>query len=252
MELEQEPPSFWRAKKENLKPLEEYSPNKTSVQAEKKSDFPEIAKKTERLPMGRISSLKIDDKQFQIQTEVHTGENPSITTLIICEGQILKKIERKWTPLFDQDDKVSKEQDKINEHHDTIVSSLNKLWPLTSKAHNLTVDLLLKTVKLVANFARRAVGRNICLHYLIDSKASLNKKFPELAAFSIDEEGKISLAPFDASKDQNIKSGVYQWLSLFTEKCNSLSPLFNTKEIRELTRPLELQLEWIDFYPSEK
>ncbi len=250
LEIVQEPPSFWRANKSNLEPLQDFSSKLPSPFSKEAANSSTTVTESKRLPMGRISSLKLEERQFQIQTEVHTGNNPSITTLVICEGQIIKKIERKWEPQSNASDIVTKEQDMINEHHDTIVISIQKFWPLISNRHELVEDLLLKVVKLISSFGRRVVGRNICLYYLKLAQAYSQKKYPDLSAFIIDENGKISLAPFKDSKEPNIANGVFLWLNTFVNKCYQLSPLVKVKELRELTKPFEFQLEWIGFFPS--
>jgi CheY-like chemotaxis protein len=249
LEIIQEAPSFWRANKSNLEPLQDFSSKLSSPFSEEENNSSTAVTESKRLPMGRISSLKLGGRQFQIQTEVHTGNNPSITTLIICEGQILKKIERKWKPKSNDTENVTIEQDLINEHHDTIVISLQKLWPLISNRHELTEDLLLKVVKLISSFGRRVVGRNICLYYLKTAQTHLKEKYPDLSAFVISEDGKISLAHFADEKEKPMLKGVYLWLNTFINKCYQLSPLVKAKEIRELIKPLEFQLDWIDFFP---
>jgi DNA-binding response OmpR family regulator len=249
LEIVQEALSFWRANKSSLEPLQDFSSKLSSSFSDEENNSSTAVTESKRLPMGRISSLKLEERQFQIQTEVHTGNNPSITTLIICEGQILKKIERKWKPQSNDAENVTMEQDMINEHHDTIVISLQKLWPLISNRHELTEDLLLKVVKLISSFGRRAVGRNICFYYLKTAQAYLKEDYPDLSAFTINEDGKISLAHFDDAKEQHMVKGVYHWLNTFINKCYQLLPLVKAKEIRELTKPFEFRLDWIDFYP---
>jgi len=251
LQIEQEPPAFWRAKKSNLESKMESSLKQIPHPSEELPPSNEDVKESNRLPMGRISSLNINGRQFQIQTEVHTGAKPLITTLIICEGQILKKIGRKWTPLTSQVDKVTKEQDKINEHHDTIVTSIRKLLPITSEPAEFAAEVLLNAVKMLANLGQQAVGRNICFYYLKRTHSSLLKKYPGLSSFFIDEEGEVSLMTFDKSQMEAIKSGAYQWFSALGKKFSPLSPLFKAKSLRDLTKSLEFQLDWIDFYLPE-
>ncbi len=49
--------------------------------------------RSENLPMGRLSEVRLGNISFQIQTEVTLYPNPIILTLIILGGEIKQKIE---------------------------------------------------------------------------------------------------------------------------------------------------------------
>ena len=81
---------------------------------------------TNYVPAGKTSIIKRGNLSYQLQTEYAYRPYPRITTTILNEGQVLKKIERKLDNAIESIEEQNRVQDIIQSQHNEVFRLLRK------------------------------------------------------------------------------------------------------------------------------
>jgi len=204
------------------------------------------------IPLGDLSQVEYEGEVFQVQTEFIPEETPTLTTLILRGGEVVKKIKRQWelgTIDFEEEKKLVRQQ------HSQVVSRLQQggvsaLEPSMLEPRN-NYRLLLKAVELIYSYMRQRLGSFISTTYLLYLKELLTAKYPYLAELGF-TGNKVVLSGLAASRPELIEvEGVSLWLLMFVKKCTSLAQGLNIPPLEELTSSLRPQLQSIGFYSNK-
>jgi len=205
------------------------------------------------VPFGDLSQVEYEWEVFQVQTEFIPGETPTLTTLILKRGEVVKKIKRQWEPgIID----IAEEKEMVRQQHSQVVSRLQQggISALETLMRELELRgdyrLLLRAVELVYSYMRRRLGSFISTTYLLYLKKLLTDKYPYLDEFGF-AGNRVVLSGLAASRPELIEvEGVSRWLSWFVKKCASIAQGMVIPTLEELTTPLRPQLQKIGFYSS--
>ncbi len=224
---------------------QEWATEKVSSSAEEPSSGPLI-------PLGELSQVEYEGELFQVQTEFIPGEAPTLITLVLRGGEVVRKIKRQWEA--DSID-IGKEKELVRQQHSHIVSQLQQGGASAIEISKLELKrsgdyrLLLKTVELVYSRVRQKLGSFVSTTYLLHLKELLTDKYPYLDELAIAGE-RIVLDGLAARRPELIEvEGVSRWLDGFVKKCTSVAPGIVIPTLEELTSTLWEQLQKIGFYP---
>jgi CheY-like chemotaxis protein len=201
--------------------------------------------------LGRLSSLDISGKNFQIQTELYTSGDPRITTLVIRDGQIYRKIEKLW--LKAEESELSEKIEKVNHQHQQVVTTLNEVLPLILAKRDITVPLLIQAIVMVKARFEEEMGSFITLYYLNKTRKQLSANYPFLSKVILSDKEKPSI-PRDLLQENRGKliEGIARWLFDTFTQLKSYSSILSDTAFRQLTGPLEYKLDWIGFFDQIK
>ena len=203
------------------------------------------------IPLGDLSQVEYEGEVFQVQTEFIPEETPTLTTLILRGGEVVKKIKRQWKPgTID----FEEEKELVRQQHSQVVRRLQQggvsaLEPSMLEPKN-NYRILLKAVELIYSYMRQRLGSFISTTYLLYLKELLTDKHPYLAELGF-TDNRVILRGLAASRPELIEvEGVSLWLQMFVKKCTSLAQGLNIPPLEELTSSLRPQLQSIGFYSA--
>ncbi|MCD6452321.1 MAG: response regulator [Acidobacteria bacterium] len=197
--------------------------------------------------LGRLSSIEISGKNYQIQTELYTTGEGRITTLVISEGQIYKKIEKAWPQA--EESELPERIEKVNQQHQQVMETLNEVVPLLLANRDIVAPLLMQAIQLIETRLKEEVGDFITLYYLRKTKEKLSATYPFLEKITINEREKTRLSRDILKEDRGrLIEGIARWLSSTFSQVKDQSPRLKRGGFRELTGPLEYRLDWIGFF----
>ncbi|TKJ31681.1 hypothetical protein CEE39_07055 [bacterium (candidate division B38) B3_B38] len=203
------------------------------------------------IPLGDLSQVEYEGEVFQVQTEFIPGETPTLTTLILRGGEVVRKIKRQWEPgTID----IGEEKELVRQQHNQIVDNLQQGGTSALETSILELErsgdyrLLLKAVELVYSHMRQRLGSFVSTTYLLYLKELLTDEYPYLAEFGF-AGNRVILSGLAARRPELVEAeGVSRWLDGFINKCASIARGVDIPPLEELTSPLRQQLQRIDFY----
>ena len=205
------------------------------------------------IPLGDLSQVEYEGEVFQVQTEFIPDETPTLTTLILRGGEVVRKIKHQWEPgTID----IRDEKELMRQQHSQVVSHLQQGGISALETSKLELKrssdyrLLLKAVEFVYAHVRQKLGSFLSTTYLLYLKELLTDKYPYLDEFRI-AGNRVILNGLAARRPELIEvEGVSRWLDAFVKKCASIAPGIVIPPLEELTSPLREQLQRIGFYPT--
>ncbi|UCE65670.1 MAG: hypothetical protein JSU85_12525 [Candidatus Zixiibacteriota bacterium] len=113
----------------------------------------------------------------------------------------------------------------------------------------VSFDLLLKAINIIAYNAQRKIGAYLVTKHLRNSKDELVENYRFMSTITVDNNGVASLIKgYPPHKGDDLLKGFAYWANLFVSKCASSSDKLRPGDILELTLDIKGKLELTGFY----
>ena len=120
---------------------------------------------TNYVPAGKTSIIRRGDLSYQLQTEYAYRPYPRITTTILHEGQVLKKIERKLDNAIESIEEQNRVQDIIQSQHNEVFRLLRDDYTIQKSTHVIPSSLILEQpvekIEKPENVQKETLSQNV-------------------------------------------------------------------------------------------
>lgn len=218
--------------------------------------------------IGRFSVLEVGGRRYQIHTESGHAPNFAVTTVVAAFGQGLRKLETSWPHPMKRRGDHDQARELIDRQHDNALRMVQdgalapqprrKVWDVLGGG--VEGAQLLWVMSLLRDLARERLGFLPALAVLRRSQRHLARFYPALEAFSIGEDGRISVRPDDQAATRTTLSGwrlprgavraVAAWALAFRDEATRLTGPPRLPSLRRATRMIASELEAMGFYAA--
>jgi CheY-like chemotaxis protein len=206
------------------------------------------------IPPGCVDRVDVRGQEITVETEGRNRPNFQVTTVVMREGQILRKIESAWQHPLNRREDLALARAQIVRQHERVVAELSDLAvPATDAAGAGSVDasLLAWAVSFVAEQARHHLGAVMTVALLRKTHRASSKDHPALRTFRVSEDGRV--APDREAAPQMPAQGVAAvagWTAAFLRAASEIVAKVGNVRVRAVTHMLEGELERCGFYAA--
>ena len=206
------------------------------------------------IPPGCLDRVKVRGQEIAIETEGRNRPDFTVTTVVMRDGQILRKIESAWQHPLNRREDLALARTQIVRQHDRVVAELSDLtMPPQPAASEGEVDasLLAWAMSFVAEQARHHLGAVMTVALLRKTHRAQAKDRPVLRSFRVGEDGRIAVdreAP--ARLRQEAVPAVAGWAAAFLRSAAEIVAKVGNVRVRAVTHMLEGELERCGFYAA--
>ncbi len=117
------------------------------------------------------------------------------------------------------------------------------------EAGNISFELLLKAINILASNAQQKIGAYLVMKHLRNAKDTLIEKYQFMTTITVDNNGVVNLIKgYPPPGEDDLLQGFAHWANLFISNCASSSDKLNPADILELTMEIKDKLELSGFY----
>lgn len=203
------------------------------------------------LPGGRLSMVRAPGGDLQIQTEAENRPHFAITTVVVRNGRVLRRVENAWPePLSRRDDEPAA-RSQVDEQHDRVVTSLRERAQSAGASSGPEGALLAWAVERLAEEAGRQLGVTASVALLRRAHRGAEAGHPDLGAFEVRDGGGVR---FDAGGGARVPAiavtGIAAWIARFLAEAAAMRPDLDPVDPREATRGAGDDLERCGLYAA--
>jgi CheY-like chemotaxis protein len=229
------------------------------------SEHPSGLETPPRMPIGRFSIVDSAGGQVVVQTEAEHAPNFTVCTVVVRQGQALRKIESCWPHPLKRDPDYVLARQHIAEQHERIlalvregsaeISPRRAVWAFEGKG--VEGRLLCWAISFVGEQVRETLGRVATLAVLRQTLAALSQVRSSLLYFQLDTDGRVVIEePKLAARTtisgrrlpQDAVESVALWTAAFLNEATRLDPETSKVSVRNTTRMMRTELEEMGFY----
>jgi CheY-like chemotaxis protein len=211
------------------------------------------------MPPGRLSMIESGAEKLQIQTEAENKPFFTVTTVVVRDGQVLRRIENAWHhPLHRRDD-LELALAQIHEQHDRVEKSVRELsLEGASQGANrpaglpgVEASLLAWALSFISEQAQSRLGLATTVALLRRTQRDLRPRHPPLQHFHVAENGRVvsDLPPRSELLPEAVAS-MAGWAKTFLGLAGTKAEGLARLPIRHVTKMIEEPLQRAGFYAA--
>lgn len=219
-------------------------------------ESPEPAPEAPLRPGGRLSVVEVGGEKLQVQTEGENRPNFMVTTLVLRDGQVIRRIESSWQNSLQGASDLELARHQIDDQHDRVLANLREGReeppPRPSAPETgVPVSLLAWALSFVAEQALARLGVAPTVALLKRSRRRLALTKPLLLHFRVADNGRVAPeAPGPAHLPPEAVGVVAEWAVAFLADAHAAAPNLQDLPVRSVTRMIERDLDKAGFYAA--
>jgi CheY-like chemotaxis protein len=211
------------------------------------------------IPAGRLAMVEAGGEKLQVQTEAENRPDFTITTVVIRNGQVIRKTERAWDHPLQRKDDLEVARAQIDRQHQLVLETLRDVVPGSpapaAPAAPLdparVASLLAWALSFIVEAARTYLGAVTAVALLRRTHKRLSVDHVVLRHFHAGESGRVApelaVVPPGA---RELVDGVALWTAAFLGEAGVKVERAGGVSLRRVTRMIEGELERIGFYAA--
>lgn len=206
------------------------------------------------IPGGRLSKVEVRGRAVEIQTEGENRPHFTVTTVLVREGQVLRKVETSWQHPLQRREDEELARSQIDRQHDRVVAMIRELTVeaprRTGAALEKFVDgsVLAWAISFIAEQARESLGSVMTVTLLRRTHKAISRTNEHLRSFRISEDGRVVAA--EPQLPRGAVEAAATWCASFLAEAATLVQKIGGLRVRQSTRMMEADLEKIGFYEA--
>jgi CheY-like chemotaxis protein len=210
------------------------------------------------LPAGRLSMAEVNGEKLQIQTEAENKPNFTVTTVVVRDGQVLRRIENSWHHPFLRRDDTELALAQIQDQHARVANSVRDLGlegtpreTLRDGRPAVEAAVLAWAVSFLAEQAESRLGTATTVALLRRTQRDLQPKHPPLQHFKVAENGRVvSDLPASAELLAEAVDSIAAWAASFLALAGTKAADLLRLPVRQVTKMIEGPLQKAGFYAA--
>jgi CheY-like chemotaxis protein len=221
---------------------------------------PEIATETPPpMPPGRLSMVEAGGDKLQIQTEAENKPLFTVTTVVVRDGQVLRRIENAWHHPLQRRDDLELAHSQIRQQHERVEKSVRELT-LEGGTRGATrsvgipgveASLLAWALSFISEQAQSRLGMATTVALLRRTQRDLQPRHPPLQHFHVAENGRVvSDLPARSELLPEAVASMAGWAKTFLALAGTKAEDLARLPIRHVTKMIEEPLQKAGFYAA--
>jgi CheY-like chemotaxis protein len=210
------------------------------------------------LPAGRLSMAEVNGEKLQIQTEAENKPNFTVTTVVVRDGQVLRRIENSWHHPFLRRDDTELALAQIQDQHARVANSVRDLGlegtpreTLRDGRPAVEAAVLAWAVSFLAEQVESRFGTATTVALLRRTQRDLQTNHAPLQHFHVAENGRvISDLPAAAELLPASVDSIATWAASFLALAGTMAEELLRLPVRQVTKMIEGPLQKAGFYAA--
>jgi DNA-binding response OmpR family regulator len=207
------------------------------------------------LPGGRLSMVEVEGQKLQIQTEGENRPNFAVTTVVVRDGQVIRRIESSWQHSLHEAHELELAKSQIDDQHERVVAGLRegqRPRPAPAPApEGVELSLLAWAQSFLAEQALTHLGVAPTVTLLKRTRRRLACQKPVLLHFRVADNGRVRPeTPSPERLPAGAVTTVAEWAAAFLGEAAAAAPRLRGLPVRSVTRMIERELEKVGFYTA--
>jgi hypothetical protein len=201
---------------------------------------------------------EVNGEKLQIQTEAENKPNFTVTTVVVRDGQVLRRVENSWHHPFLRRDDTELALSQIQDQHTRVANSVRDLG-LEGSPREATRDgrpaveaaVLAWALSFLSEQAESRLGTATTVALLRRTHRDLLPKQPPLQHFHVAENGRVvSDLPASAELLPESVDSIAAWGASFLALAGTKAEDLLRLPVRQVTKMIEGPLQKAGFYAA--
>jgi len=207
------------------------------------------------LPGGRLSMVEVEGGKLQIQTEGENRPNFTVTTVVVRDGQVIRRIESSWQHSLHEANELELAKSQIDDQHERVMAGLREGRPERPAGapapEGVDLPLLAWALSFLAEQALAHLGVAPTVTLLKRTRRRLSAQKPVLLHFQVADNGRVTPeTPSPERLPPEAVATVAEWAVAFLGEAAAAVPRMRGLRVRSVTRMIERDLEKAGFYAA--
>jgi CheY-like chemotaxis protein len=211
------------------------------------------------MPPGRLSVVEAGGERLQVQTEAENKPAFTVTTVVVRDGQVLRRIENSWHQPLQRRDDLERALAQIQQQHERVEKSVREMSqegpprPAARPAGlpGVEASLLAWALSFISEQAQSHLGTATTVALLRRTQRDLRPRHPPLQHFHVAENGRVvSDLPSGSELLPEAVASMAAWARTFLGLAGTKAEAMARLPIRHVTKMIEEPLQKAGFYSS--
>jgi CheY-like chemotaxis protein len=211
------------------------------------------------MPPGRLSVVEASGVKLQVQTEAENKPAFTVTTVVVRDGQVLRRIENTWHQPLQRRDDLERALAQIQQQHERVEKSVREMSregaprpaPRPSGLPGVEASLLAWALSFISEQAQSHLGMATTVALLRRTQRDLRPRHPPLQHFHVAENGRVvSDLPAGSELLPEAVASMAAWAKAFLGLAGTKAEAMARLPIRHVTKMIEEPLQKAGFYSS--
>ncbi len=211
------------------------------------------------MPPGMLSMVEAGGDKLQIQTEADNKPCFTVTTVVVREGQVLRRIENAWHHPLQRRDDLELALSQIHQQHERVEKSVRELSLEGAPRETVRppglpgveASLLAWALSFISEQAQSHLGMATTVAMLRRTQRDLQPRHPPLQHFHVAENGRVvSDLPARSELLPEAVASMAAWAKSFLGLAGTKSEVLAKLPIRHVTKMIEEPLQKAGFYSA--
>ncbi len=211
------------------------------------------------MPPGRLSMVEAGGEKLQIQTEAENKPFFTVTTVVVRDGQVLRRIENAWHHPLQRRDDLELALSQIHQQHDRVERTVRDLSlegaprraDSTPGPPGVEASLLAWALSFISEQAQSQLGMATTVALLRRTQRDLQPRHPPLQHFHVAENGRVvSDLPARSELLPAAVASMAGWAKTFLGVAGTKAEGLAGLPIRNVTKMIEDPLQRAGFYAA--
>ena len=211
------------------------------------------------LPPGRLSMVEVGTEKLQIQTEAENKPTFTVTTVVVREGQVLRRIENAWHHPLQRREDLELALAQIHQQHERVERSVHELSlegaprgaVRPAGPSGVEASLLAWALSFISEQAESHLGTATTVALLRRTQRDLRPRHPPLQHFHVAENGRVvSDLPARCELLPEAVASMAAWARSFLGLAGTKAEALARLPIRQVTKMIEDPLQKAGFFEA--
>ncbi len=211
------------------------------------------------MPPGRLSMAEVGGEKLQIQTEAENKPCFTVTTVVVRDGQVLRRIENAWHHPLQRRDDLEMALAQIHQQHDRVEKSVRELSlegtprgaSRPAGPTGVEASLLAWALSFISEQAQSRLGMATTVALLRRTQRDLRPRHPPLQHFHVAENGRVvSDLPARCELLPDAVASMAAWAEGFLVLAGTKAEELAKLPVRHVTKMIEEPLQKSGFYDA--